>query len=297
MDLVIIIVSFNTSKILKDCLNSIFQKRWQTKFNVVLVDNASSDDSVQMVKKNFPRVEIITSDKNLGFAAGNNLAFKKVKARNYLLLNSDTIILKDSLDILTDFMIKYEYGIGSCKLLNPDKSLQPNAGDLPAFWPTFFWLSGLDDVLLFLREMLPSVHRKFKNFYKGERQVGWVGGAVMFIKGEVAEKIGFLDEAIFMYGEDVEYCLRASRAGFKVGWTEKAEIVHIGGASSKDPAFRQWLGEYRGLVYIYQKFYGLFATFLLKGMIYLFTTMRVLAFALVGKFNVSLTYAKILVSF
>lgn len=290
----IIIVNFNTRKLLQDCLESIFSQKWKYEINVYVVDNASVDGSVEMVKKEFSKVKLLENDANIGFAAGNNTAAKVVDEKYLLYLNSDTIVQNGAIDNLLDFIENSDYGIASCKLLNLDKSLQPNAGDLPIGFALCNWLFGLDDYLLFWREKLPSVHRQYKNYYQGEHEVGWVSGAVMIVRDGVTQKIGLMDDRIFMYGEDVEYCLRAKRAGFKVGWTDKAEIIHLGGGSSKDPKLRQWIGEFRGLLYIYKKYYGIFLMLMIKILIYLSIILRTFAFLLLGKGKSALTYAKVI---
>lgn len=294
MKLAVIVLSYNTKDLTEDCLNSIFRKKWKTEMEVWVVDNASTDGSSEMVEKKFPQAELIKSDTNTGFSKGNNLGLKKAKADSYLLLNSDTIVLEGALDELEKFSGETDFGIVSCKLTFKDKSFQANAGDAPTFWPVFFWISGLDDILVPIREMLPSFHRKFKSYFKGEREVGWVSGTAMLIKKQVIEKIGVLDENIFMYGEDVEYCMRARKAGFKIGWTDKATIIHLGGASSNDPHLRQWMGEIRGLKYVYRKYFGGSSEKMLSILIYVFYSLRALAFLIVGKPKASLTYAKVL---
>lgn len=290
----IIIVSFNTKDLLRDCLSSIFSNHWQYKFQVAVMDNASSDGSVEMVKKDFPEVILIQNKSNLGFAGGNNTALRKFKSDLYLLLNSDTLLLDGALDSLIDFMGRTDFDIGSGKLLNKDKSLQPNAGDLPLGLPLFFWLSGWDDILPYIKYQLPSFHRKFANFYDSEKEMGWVSGSLMIIKKRVIEKIGVLDEIMFMYGEDVEYCLRAKKAGFKVGWTDRAQVIHLGGASSQNPSFNQWIGEFKGLIYIYNKYFGNLSSIFLRLLIYIFIIIRMLAFLIVGKGKIATTYAKVL---
>lgn len=296
MDLSIIIANFNTKQLLADCLESILKQDISSKFRVVVVDNGSSDGSVEMVEKKFPDVLVIKSDKNLGFSKANNLGIKAGGAKYYLLLNSDTIVPGKALESLVDFMERSQFGVGSCKLKNKDGSFQPNAGDLPFGLPLFFWLSGWDDILPKIREYLPSFHRKFKSFYQGEREVGWVSGSVMIIKREVIEKIGVLDESIFMYCEDTDYCIRAKKAGFKVGWTDKVSIYHLGGGSSKNARLTQWIGEFKGLLYIYNKYLGWGMAFILRLGILLFMVVRMAAFFLTGKFSASKTYAKLLFS-
>lgn len=294
MDLTVVVLNYNTKELLLSCLRSIFDKSWKRDIKVMVVDNASSDGSCEAVRKTFPKIEVVQSDKNLGFAGGNNLGLKRVRSKYCLLLNSDTEVLDGSLDNLIDFMERMGFGIGSCKLLNKNKSLQPNAGDLPLGLPLFFWIAGWDDVLPFIKKLLPSFHRQFSDYYSEERKVGWVSGAAMVIRIDVTKKIGLLDETIFMYGEDVEYCLRAKQAGFQTGWTDRAKIIHLGGRSWKEPSLNQWIGEFRGLLYIYRKYFGAWASLSLKVVIYTFTITRALAFLVTGKPNVSRTYAKLL---
>lgn len=294
VDLDIVIVSYNTAELTCRCLKSIFAKDWKVKYQVWLVDNASSDDSVEKVRKSFPKVNLIESGKNLGFAGGNNLALKETAARYVLLLNSDTEVYPHALDNLVELMDRGEFGIASCKLIDREGDLQPNAGDLPFGLPLLFWLGGLDDILIGIRKSLPSFHRQSDGYYRGERSVGWVSGSVMIIGREVLQKIGLLDDKIFMYAEDAEYCIRAKKAGFKIGWTDRALIKHLGGGSSSDPALKQWVGEFKGLLYIYKKYYGFIGESLLRALIYTFVLVRTAAFFATGKFNKSYTYVKVI---
>lgn len=293
MQVSVIILSYNTKEILKNCLESIFNKKWENQFEFWVVDNASSDGSAEMVAKDFPKVNLIKSDKNLGYTGGNNIALKKISSEIVILLNSDTLVLEHSLDELVHLLADGNYAVGSCKLLNYDKTLQPNAGNLPFGISLLTWLSGLDDIP-FLGADLPSFHRNSEIYYRGEKEVGWVSGSVIAIRQEVFKSIGYLDEGIFMYGEDVDFCIRSKKAGFRVGWTDKATIVHFGGGSSIDPRYKQWLGEFKGLLYIYQKYYGLSASLIIRFFLYLFIILRIVGFLIVGKFNYSKTYAKIL---
>ncbi len=295
VDLAIIVVNYRTKELTQKCLRSIYNSKPKNKFEVWVVDNNSSDNSLVVLKKEFPQVNMIESDKNLGFSGGNNLVLKKAKAKYYLLLNSDTEIRGHALENLCEFAETSDFGIMSCKLLNYDGSFQPNGGELPTIFPLFFWLSGLDDIFRkFLN--IPSYQSRGKEYYIDNKQIGWVSGSVMLIKNEVMEKIGLLDDQIFMYGEDVEYCFRANRVGFKVGWTDQAEVMHLGGVSSKTPQYNQWIGEFKGLIYIYHKFFGSFMAFLLKTLMYVFIVARIIGFLIVGKILYSRTYAKIFVN-
>lgn len=295
IDLAIIIVHFRTLEHTQNCLKSIYKSAPKAKFEIFLVDNNSADGSIQQLKKEFPKVNFIESKENLGFSGGNNLALKSVSAKKYLLLNSDTQILDNAIDNLCDFAKTSDFGIISCKLLDPDGSFQPNGGEKPTVVPLLLWLSGVDD---FLKKFLKikSYQARDTEYYKNNKQVGWVSGSVMLIKSEVIEKIGYLDEKIFMYGEDVEYCIRAKKAGYKIGWTNQALILHVGGASSKTPQYNQWMGEFKGLIYIYNKFYGVVFALFLRAMIYFFVFARIIGFLIFGKIAYSRTYAKIFIN-
>ncbi len=290
----VIIVNYNTKQLLKDCLDSIGRQIWLHELTVWVVDNGSSDGSAQMVKKDFGQVKLIETGQNLGFSQGNNQVLDTSVADYCLLLNSDTIVLEGAIDGLVDFAKESKFGIASCRLENKDGSFQPNAGDRPNLVAVFNTLSLLDDLFGLFGMVVPSLHQTNKKYYLTGHQVGWVSGSVMLIKRSVIQKIGSLDKAIFMYGEDVEYCIRAAKADIKVGWTNQAVITHLGGASSKDPSFNQWLGEFKGLLYIARK-YGFFGyDWLFKLMFYVFIFLRVVVFWLIGRRQAAKTYVRII---
>lgn len=295
-DLLVIVLNYNTKKVTKECLKSIFSCKSKVNFKVVLVDNNSSDGSVSYLRRYFPDVLFLESDKNLGFAGGNNLALKKFykEARYCLLLNSDTKVRENFFDNLFNFAEKSDFEIISPKILNPDLSFQPNGGRLPYFLSVFFWLSGIDDIFRKIGIMLPSYQERNLRFYKRSSDIGWLAGTALMIKSDVFRKIGFLDDNIFMYGEDVEFCFRARKAGFKLGWTDESEVIHYGGGSLEEPHFSQWLGEFKGLLYIYSKHFGVWQTLVLKILIYFFVFLRVIAFEIVGKSEYAKVYSKIL---
>ncbi len=295
VNLAIIIVTFNTQELTKKCLQSIFQKKSKINFEVLLIDNSSSDQTLDMVKQDFPQVRLIKSPKNLGFAGGNNLALKKIKAPFVLLLNSDTEVEPNSIEELFEFSKQSNFDIVSCKLVDKNGQFQPNAGELPTFWPTFFWISGLDDILGKFMTVLSYQERDSK-YYVNNREVGWVSGSVMLIKQSVFEKIGLLDENIFMYGEDVDFCLRAKKARFNIGWTDKSTIYHLGGGSSRDHKYKQWSGEFKGLLYLYGKHFGNFQKIILKSLIYFFVLARILVFGILGRFGNVKAYAKVFIT-
>lgn len=250
MQLSIVIVSFNTKTLLKQTIRSISKKAdWE----MIVVDNSSSDGSIAMLKHDFPEVKVITNRANVGFAKANNQGIAMSTGESILLLNSDTIVYKDALENLLRHMENHpEVGIASGQLLNPDGSIQPQGGYLPGLLNIAFWMLFLDDLPLVGKHLLPY-HVNEKAVFTRERMIGWVGGTAMMIRRAVIEKAGTLDEEIFMYAEDVEFCMRAQQEGFKVSITPEAKILHYGQQSSGGAPAAAWLGEYRGLMYIFRK--------------------------------------------
>lgn len=287
MTLAVVIVNFNTSKLLQDCLKSIFDSSQKVDYVVYVVDNGSSDDSVSQVKGRFPQVKVVEAKENLGFSKGNNLGIKSVSADYYLLLNSDTIIEQGVFDKLIEFAKMNSLDIASCQLLNPDRSFQGNGGKFPFGLPLWSWISGLD----FLHPAIPTFHQSNPAYYKN---IDWVAGTAMLIKKDLIDQIGLLDENIFMYAEDVEYCLRAKKKGFKIGWTPSTSIIHLGGGSLKNPSLTQKLGEFKGLLYIYQRHLGYLNSPGLKLLIYLFVALRVIVYLILGRIKQAMIYWQII---
>ena len=295
LDLSIIILSYNTKVLTLDCLESLLADKTNRKYDVWVVDNTSRDGSAEAVKRQYPEVNIIESKRNLGFSGGNNLGLKKAYhlSKYSLLLNSDTLIKPGFINTILKIAEEYNYSILSCKLIGHDHKLQPNAGELPKPLALFVWLSGLDDIFRAVFR-IPSYQERNAGFYKGTKRVGWVSGSVMLFRNSDIQKVGFLDDRIFMYAEDVDYCWRTGMKGLNVGWTDECEVIHLGGGSLQKPKYSQWIGEFMGLIYLYQKHYGKMQANLLRLSIRFFILLRILAFGLLGRKEVALTYAKVI---
>lgn len=250
MELSVIIVSYNTKDLLKQAIQSI---RLKSNWELIVVDNASSDGSVEMMKKEFPHALLIENKENLGFAKANNQGIHVAKGKFVLLLNSDTKVLENSLGELPAFLrANPRIGIASGQLQNENGSIQPQGGFLPRLSNIAFWMLFLDDIPIVGKRLWPY-HVNDPKAFTVERRVGWVGGTAMMIRRKVLEKVGLLNEDIFMYGEDVEYCLRAHKAGFEVAITPKTKILHLGQRSSGGAPSRAWIGEFNALKYIFRK--------------------------------------------
>ena len=228
----IIIVSWNTRQITCDCLRSIYGQSGINNYEVIVLDNASSDGSVQMIKHDFPDVFLIENKENRGFAAANNQGIAIAKGRYILLLNSDTVILDNAIGKTVSFAEAHpEAAVIGCRVLNPDKTLQPTC---------FMFPSVLNLILssTYLYKLFPRSRffgREHMTWWdrSDEHEVDVVTGCFMLVRNEAIEQVGMMDERFFVYGEETDWCYRFKQAGWKVMFTPCAEIIHLGGQSSK----------------------------------------------------------------
>ncbi len=231
-DLVLIFLNYNGFFWLKkalDTLNEYYLKNTKLKVKVVVVDNNSTDDSVLKIKKHYENfVDLIQSDENLGFAGGNNLALKKYKdkAHFFMLLNSDVEFTKDSnLDLMVSFLKKHP----KVKAIGPKVVLSNNTLDWachrgePTPFASLCYFLKLDKFLKF--KFCQNYHKQFLDLDKPHEIDNITGAAFMFTK-DVLDKIGFLDERFFMYGEDLDFAKRIRDKGYKVFYFPKVKIIH-----------------------------------------------------------------------
>lgn len=244
MDLSIIVLSYNTEHLLEDCLESLFKNTKGISYEVIVVDNASSDGSVPMIRKKFSEVTLIESKENLGFARGNNYGMKAAKGRYLLFLNSDTIVKTNAFSTMVKFADEHqEVGVVGPKLLNRDGTSQDSVGKFPSL-PVVF-------LMLFKEHFGGS--QSVRTSFSQARMVDWVMGAAFMVRREVVEKVGGFDEKIFMYFDEVEWCYRIKKAGFQVCFYPGAEITHLWQGSSTSGRKGPIIANFRGLLYFYQK--------------------------------------------
>lgn len=278
-DISVIIVSYNTRDLTLQCLRSVFEQNHVT-YEVIVVDNASSDDSATTVKNSYGQVTVIENNKNMGFAYANNQAIKRAKGRYILLLNSDTVLLSDeTFSKMVAFMDKkQEAGISGCKIKKPNGILD---------WPckrsfqtpsVFFYRSlGLD-------KLFPRHNRfgKYHLTYLDENEtheVDAIAGAFFMIRRETIGQIGLLDENLFMYSEDMDWCLRAKQRKWKVYYYPEVEIIHYKSRSNTKRSYRTIFWWYYSTWYVYKKHKAKHYNFIVNAMVFLgFCTM--LAFTL-----------------
>ena len=251
LDLSVIILSWNTKQILHDCLASIFQHEQQPGYEVIVVDNASEDGSAEMVRQQFPQVNLIVNQENVGFAKGNNQAAEQAKGEFLLLLNSDTVLIRPLFGQLVSFARSVQAGAVGPKLLNADHSLQPSAGWLPSL------LSVVSQVGLPIHRLgfshWPVLQSNAAAYYQTPHPVGWVSGACLLTPTQLYRQLGGLDEQIFMYMEEVDYCARVQQAGKQVWLDPEVELIHLKEQSSPDGRRYAIIKLHQGLYYYFAK--------------------------------------------
>lgn len=232
-DISIIIVNYNVEDLLKGCLQSIASSTGDLRIQTIVIDNASSDKSVEMVGKCFPWCHVIPSKTNLGFSKANNAGLKLANGEYVLLLNPDTVLDQDVLVKMARFMDKYpDVGLATCKLITKDGRLDLACRrNFPSPWDGFCRASGLSS--LFPKSRLFA---GYNMTYLDENQtypVPAVNGAFMFVRSKALEEVGFLDEDYFIYVEDLDWCYRFQQTGWKTIYYPETTALHLKGQSGK----------------------------------------------------------------
>lgn len=265
-DVTVVIVNWNGGDLLRQTLDSLYRETRRVRFETVVVDNASTDESVAAVHGAFPDLRLILLPENRGFAAANNRAFGQARGRYVLLLNSDTIVLPSTLPGLVGFLDAHpEAGCVGCRHLWPDGSLQPSIDSFPSLLKDFLCSSELRRaawVLPFMRR-----HYPWWTDHDVTREVDWVNGSCLMVRREAISHTGGLDEGFFLYAEEIDWCYRMRQAGWLTFFTPDAEVVHIGGQSTRHIADRRVALLYRGQRRFYRKHYGGLQTAALHGII------------------------------
>lgn len=294
-DLSVIVLSYNTKDLTIGCVNSVVRYTRGISYEIIVVDNGSTDGSVEKISKlklRYKDLVAVFSKKNLGFTGGNNLGIKRAGGRYILLLNSDTYLSENTLGKMINFMDENPaVGIATCSLRNPDGTIQKTGGFFPTLPRVFTWMSFLDDVPG-LSSFLKLVHpHPESGFFNRDHEQDWITGAFFMIRKEVVDQVGLLDEDYFMYMEDVDYCYRARKKGWKVFYTTKAKITHIGGASGGSE--NTIISELKNLKLFYKKHYLSWQGAVLSVFIKMGALLRIILFGiLLGRRDRLKIYAK-----
>ncbi len=262
-DLAILIVNWNTRQLLAECLNSLYAHPPACPYEVWVVDNASTDGSVDMVRQAFPEVHLVANAENLGFARANNQGMRLCAGRYVLLFNSDAAATPGALEALVEVAeAQPRAAIVGAQLLNPDGSFQAAYTPFPTLWREFLILTGLGR--LWRGRWYPSAGPQVE---RGPQPVDYVEGACLLVRRQAVQEVGGMDEGYFMYAEEVDWCLAMRRAGWQVWYQPGARIIHHGGASSRQRRPQREADLYRSRVRFFRKWYGARAAGLLKALI------------------------------
>lgn len=254
IDLSVVIVSWNIRELLGACLQSIDNGRGALNIEVIVVDGGSSDGSPEMLTEEFPWVRLIARSDNVGFPKGNNIGLAEARGRLLLLLNPDTEIEGEALSTMAHYLNTHrKVGIIGAKLLNPDGSIQSSRRRFPTLAMGFFestWLQPIAPSSLMDRYYAADLPDDIVS------EVDWLVGACLMTRREVLEDIGPLDEAYFMYSEELDWCRRAKEKGWQVVYLPDARIVHHVGKSSEQAVTERHINYQRAKLRYFRKFHG-----------------------------------------
>ncbi|WP_374017416.1 glycosyltransferase family 2 protein [Paenibacillus thiaminolyticus] len=253
MDLSIIIVNYNTKQLTLNCLQSVYQSKSDFLYEVILIDNYSTDDSIEAIRHNYPRVKLISNKHNAGFSKANNQGIRIAQGRYILLLNSDTVIQPDTLDVMIQFMDEHpEVGASGCKVVLPDGSLDKACRrGFPTPSATFFYVSRLSK--LFPKNPRINAYHREDLDPDEAYPIDCLIGAFMMVRREAIDQVGMLDERFFMYGEDVDWCYRIKQAGWENYYYPKTQIIHYKRASSRNKPYKITYEFHRAIYVLYNK--------------------------------------------
>lgn len=274
MKLSIIIINWNTEKLLRDCLASVYKNSPDYLFETIVVDNASADGSPEMVKRLFPQVFLIENKKNLGFAAANNIGIGASSGEYVLLLNSDTLVHGDVLASSTQYLDKTPVaGALGCRVLNADKTLQHSTSQFPSFLNLFLQTSGLDRI-----KTIPFLQRYRMQYWKRERAqaVETISGCYLMARRATFKDIGLLDESFFFFGEETDWCKRLRDTGQEIHFAPVGSVTHFGGGSSASLNYRRDLMLTQATVRLHLKHNGLLHAILVFLLLLIFNASRTL---------------------
>lgn len=276
MDLSIVIVNWNTKDLLRDCLDSVIKHTNKAEYEIIVVDNGSADDSVEMVKKNFPLVNVIENTENLGFARANNIGIKVSRGRYICLVNSDIILLDHCLDKLMSFMDSSPgIGMAGPKILNADLTLQHSCRHFPSIWNNLCQSLGLNHIF----PKSPFFSDWIMNYWNHDsiRSVDALSGCFWMIRRKALEEVGLLDEEFFIYGEDLDFCRRMRNANWDIVFYPGAEAIHLGGASSAAAPIKFYLEMQKADLQYWRKHHGIIGKLCYAAVILLRESIRVIA--------------------
>jgi GT2 family glycosyltransferase len=260
-DVSTILVNFNTEGLLPEALDALGQASAKLKNQILVVDNASKDDSVALLRREYPDCELVVNTENVGFGRANNQALGAIKGRYVLLLNTDAFVSADTVEKTIAYMDSHpECGILGVRLVGRDGVLQPSARYFPTPWNLFLHRTGLSRYFSGAR-LVDDMNWD----HASVRKCDWVPGCYYLVRREVIDEVGLFDPRYFLYYEEVDHCFSAKKAGWEVHYFPYTSVVHIGGESAKTEGEITQRGRQLGAIQIesellyFRKHYGVWA--------------------------------------
>jgi GT2 family glycosyltransferase len=270
----IIIVNYNTQSLLRDCLQSLDAEPGLDA-EIIIVDNASTDDSAAMVRQEFPVARVIANTTNRGFAQANNQGIAVASGEKILLLNPDTRVLPGALAALVRFVDAHaRAGAVGPRLLNNDLTLQPSCHDFPNLPGHFLDISELYRFVRVVERWRPG------GAHDRACQIDWVTGACLLLRREAIRQVGVLDPDYFMYAEEMDWCYRAKKIGWLTYFTPEAEVIHLGGGSASARIGTSIVQLYHSLYLFYRKHRSTLALLALRVLVFVLTLPKVILLVL-----------------
>jgi GT2 family glycosyltransferase len=252
MDISVVIVGWNAKHYLELCLESLAVAPPRRSMEVIVVDNASADGSAEMIEARFPNVKLIKSSENLGFSKGNNLGIRQCQGRYIALVNPDVIVFPGCLDALADFLDQNpKVGNVGPRVLNPDMTLQSTCRRFPTLLNNFCSATGL--ATKFKNSRLLAGEHMFYFPHDRTLPVDVLVGCFSMIRREAFDDVGLLDENLFMYGDDVDWCRRCWSKGWQVVFFPGAQAIHDRGKITAPYPVRFAVAQQRSIVYYWSK--------------------------------------------
>jgi len=231
LDLSVVIVSWNVKEYLVKCLSSVNNNVKNLSYEIIVIDNNSSDGTAEMIRQEFPEIKLTINRENVGFARANNQAFAQCNGRYILLINPDTYLIDNSINRLIEFLESHkEVGVVGPRLLNPNKSIQYICFDFPSLFSELLNSLNLDNLVrkkLFKSKLAGLMERGIPF------EVDWVSGACLILRSQILNEIGDLDEKYFLFSEEMEWCFRIKARGWKVFLMGNVFVIHYGSRSTK----------------------------------------------------------------
>src|SRR5580658_6451953 len=257
VDISVVIVGWNAKHYLELCLESLAKAPPRRSMEVLVVDNASTDGSAEMIEAKFPWVKLIKSSENLGFSKGNNVAIRQCQGQYIALVNPDVIVFPGCLDSLADFLDQNpKVGDVGPRVFNPDMSQQSTCRRFPTLWNNLCSATQLESI--FKGRRFFAGEHMFYFAYDRTLPVDVIVGCFSMIRRETFEEVGLLDEDLFMYGDDVDWCRRARNAGWEVVFYPEAHAIHDRGKTTAPFPVHFAVAQQRSVIHYWKKHHSFF---------------------------------------